>query len=281
MQDIIISNKSKLKEKKERILSDGPESVFVVSDFDRTLTKYYSDTNKVLSLIQILREGGFLGEEYTQKARGLFEKYHPYEIDPTLTFEERDKYMHEWWSNHNKLLVKFGLTTKIVEEVVRSRKVGFRDGALDFFEMLNIKNIPLIIISASGLGFAIDDYLIKNNVFFKNTKIITNCFEFDKNGRAVCAVEPVITTTNKYLAVKNHMKELKEINGSKKNIILLGDNYEDEKMANGFIQEDIIKFGFLNEKVDERLEDYKRAFDVIVLNDGKMDFVNEFISELI
>ncbi|PLX20319.1 hypothetical protein C0584_06265 [Candidatus Parcubacteria bacterium] len=280
MSDIVISNKEKLKRKKERILEDGIDSLFVVSDFDRTLTKHFSETHKVLSLVQMLREEGYLGEEYTKKARGLFEKYHPYEIDMTISFEEKNAKMEEWWRTHNQYFIDYGLNTRVVDEMVKKRKAGFRDGAIEFMTDLHENNIPLVIISASGLGFVIDDYLEKNKVFYKNTKIITNYIEFDEKGMAVGSREPVITTTNKYLAAKEHMSELKNINGKKKNIMLLGDSYEDEKMANSFFHEDILKIGFLNEKVDERLDDYKGAYDVVILNDGKMDYVIELLDEL-
>jgi len=131
------------------------------------------------------------------------------------------------------------------------------------------------------VGADIDDYLEKNDMYFENTKIITNYFNFDKNGKVISAKEPIITTTNKYLAVNEFTSTFEGVNRKKKNILLLGDNYEDENMANGFFQEDIIKIGFLNEEIDERLDDYKRVFDVVILNDGKMDFVNNLLKELV
>ena len=89
-----------------------------------------------------------------------------------------------------------------------------------------------------------------------------------------------MTTTNKYLVIKEHLPELVRVNGKKKNIILLGDNYEDQNMSDSFEYEDVIKIGYLNENKEELLDDYKKAFDVIVLNDGTMDYPNSLLKEL-
>lgn len=281
MKDIVISDENKFREKKERIAMDGLSNLFVVSDFDRTLTKSKFNNEKTSSLVAILRDGNYLGDEYSKLAKKLFEKYHPFEIDMNISFEEKNSKMHEWWTNHNKLFVKYGLSKKIIKDVVKNRKAGFREGAKRFTQLLHQNNIPLIIISASSLGADIDDYLEKNEMYFENIKIITNYFEFDNKGMVVRAKDPVITTTNKYLAVNEYTSTFESVNGKKKNILLLGDNYEDENMANSFFQEDIIKIGFLNEEIDERLENYKKVFDVVILNDGKMDFVNSFIKDLV
>ena len=280
MKDIIISNEKSFKEKKERIVDDGFDNIFVISDFDRTITKAFHDGEKVSSLIATLRESDYLGEEYIRKAENLFEEFHPFEIDMDISFEEKDKKMNEWWLSHNKLFVKYGLSMKIINEMVQERKVGFRDGAREFFINLDQENVPLIIASASSLGMLIDDYLEKNDVYFDNTKIITNYFDFNDRGIVVGAKDPIVTTTNKHKVINEHLAEIETRHNKKKNVILLGDNYEDEKMANGLHYADILKIGYLNEEVDENLDDYKRVFDVVILNDGSMDFANEFLKEL-
>ncbi|MDA3840546.1 MAG: hypothetical protein PF572_05625 [Patescibacteria group bacterium] len=280
MQDIVISDKEEFERKKERIAMDGLKNLFVVSDFDRTLTSAFHGNKKVSSLIAILREGDYLGAEYTKKATALFQKYHPFEIDMEISFEEKNTKMNEWWGNYNELFVEYRLSRKIINKIVEERKVGLRDGSKQFIKNLNKSNIPLLIASASSLGMVIDDYLEKNNVYFDNTKILTNYFNFDEKGVVVGVIDPIVTTTNKYLVINEHLAEIETVNNKNKNVLLLGDNYEDEKMANGFHCADIMKIGFLNEEVDENIDNYKRAFDVVILNDGKMDFVNEFIKDL-
>jgi hypothetical protein len=44
--------------------------------------------------------------------------------------------------------------------------------------------------------------------------------------------------------------------------------------------EEVIRIGFLNDQVDRRLEAYKRVFDVVITNDGPMDFVLALIHSI-
>jgi len=68
---------------------------------------------------------------------------------------------------------------------------------------------------------------------------------------------------------------------NRKNILLLGDHAGDAGMSDGFDAENIIKVGFLNEKVEENLEHYKKLFDVVLLDDPPFDFVVELIKDII
>jgi len=62
---------------------------------------------------------------------------------------------------------------------------------------------------------------------------------------------------------------------------LLGDNLEDIGMVDGFEYDNLLKIGFLNENIEENLENYKKAFDIVILNDGSMEFVNNLLKEII
>ena len=58
-------------------------------------------------------------------------------------------------------------------------------------------------------------------------------------------------------------------NADRVNSLLLGDNIEDTQMdacVRGF-SKNILTLGFLNDKVDERLDLYKNTFDIVLLND--------------
>jgi len=61
----------------------------------------------------------------------------------------------------------------------------------------------------------------------------------------------------------------------------LGDNISDIGMIKGFKYGNIIKVGFLNKKVKENLEDYKKNFDVVILNDSNKLYVDKLLKELI
>jgi hypothetical protein len=48
----------------------------------------------------------------------------------------------------------------------------------------------------------------------------------------------------------------------------------------GFEYDHLIKIGFLNDKVEENLEHYKKAFDVVLTGDASMAYVNELLNEV-
>ena len=81
--------------------------------------------------------------------------------------------------------------------------------------------------------------------------------------------------------------------------MLLGDNIGDLGMSEGLEHNSIIKIGFLSHKnplgfsgcrkssISQHkkkekilLEKFKENYDVIILNDGSMDFVNDLIKEI-
>ncbi len=73
------------------------------------------------------------------------------------------------------------------------------------------------------------------------------------------------------------MKKLKD----RKNVILLGDSLGDLEMIKGFDYVNLIRMGFLNYQDEENLEDYKKAYDVVILNDSSMDYVNGLLKKII
>jgi len=130
--NIIISNQRKLESLKEAIKKQGYKNLHVLSDFDRTLTYGCIDGVKTPSIISMLRDDRHLSEDYAKKANALFEKYHPIEIDPKVSLEDKKKAMTEWWNIHNKLLISSGLSKKDLEDIVNNGHVKFREGVGDF-----------------------------------------------------------------------------------------------------------------------------------------------------
>ena len=52
-------------------------------------------------------------------------------------------------------------------------------------------------------------------------------------------------------------------------------------MVGGFKYDGLMKIAFLNDKIEENLGEYKKNFDIIVLNDGNFYFVNEIMREIL
>ena len=60
----------------------------------------------------------------------------------------------------------------------------------------------------------------------------------------------------------------------------LGDNLGDIHMSDGLDHSEVISIGFLNERIDERLEVYKKTFDVVIINDGSMQFPLDLVMQI-
>lgn len=280
-KNIIIVNPQKFQKLIQEIKKDGTQFLHVLSDFDRTLTYAFVKGERVPSMISILRSSGdYLGEEYAKEAQALFQKYHQKENDPKIPLKERKRLMREWWLKHYQLLIKSGLSKKHLKIVVDSQKIRLRKGAKEFFKLLSLSKIPIVIMSASGLGAeAISMFLKKEKCFYPNIYIISNSFKWDKNGKAIGVQEPIIHSLNKDETMVKNFPFYKKIK-NRKNVILLGDSREDVGMVEGFAYKNLIKIGFLNEDIDKNLKLYKKVFDVLILNDSSLHFIKSLIKKL-
>ncbi|MBU2540060.1 hypothetical protein KJ786_02780 [Patescibacteria group bacterium] len=280
-ENIIISNPQELEKIKKAISEKGARGLHVLADFDRTLTSAFVGGKSVSSIISILYDGNYMTPDYTKKAKELHDKYYQIEIDPKVSFEEKKKAMQEWWTTHFDLLIKSGLNKKDIEKIVESGKVKFRDGFSGFIDFLKNHNIPLLIISSSGVGGdAISMLLEKQGKLYENIYIISNSYEWDKNGKAIAVKQPIIHGMNKDETIINDSPFFSKIK-DRKNVLLLGDSLSDIGMVKGFDYENLIKVGFLNERVEESLEAYKHTYDVVILNDSSMDYINKLLAEII
>jgi len=275
MQNVIYSNKDDFSKKLENFKQDGLDSLYVVSDFDRTLTKAYIDNETVPSLISILRSEWILSEEYSKQAHALYDKYHPIETDPNIDVEEKVKYMEQWWVKHKKLLIKTWLKKEHILQAVKHKKLQLRDGVEEFLLFLKKHKIPLIIFSASGLWADSIKMFLKNRwIDFDNIFIISNEFIWDKDKNAIDFKKPVIHTFNKNEDVIDNFSSIQTKIKWKINTLLIWDSLWDANMVKKW---NVVKIWFLNDKVDELLEEYKKKYDVVVLNDGDFSFINKLL----
>ena len=162
-----------------------------------------------------------------------------------------------------------------------SEETNFRAWCAELFDLLYQKNIPLIILSASGVGYDSIYYCLKNeNKLYDNIDIISNDFVRDENGKAIGVREPVIHSFNKDETVVKDFPIYEDIK-DRKNILLLGDGLWDAQMADGFDYENIIKIWFLNNDSPEHREKFSEVFDLIILDDGDIEEVNKIIKKLV
>ncbi len=109
--------------------------------------------------------------------------------------------------------------------------------------------------------------------------IISNFIEFDKKGKMTGIKGKIIHPFNKNedsLRPKIYKKIKK-----RKNVILLGDSLGDLSMIESFNYDNLIEIVFLNCTVDELLDEYKKNFDVVLLNDADMNYVNDLLKEMV
>jgi len=277
MENVLITNQNKFTKLKEKIKENGVEKLYFLADFDRTLTKAFVGGKKIPSMISVLRDENYLAPNYPEKAKTLFEKYHAIEMDINIPSEEKSKLMKEWWTKHFELLIESNLSKQDLEQAVKSNNIVLRGGMLKFLNILKDNNIPLVILSSSGLGQeAISLYLGKKNLLSDNIHIISNSFEWNEEGRAISVKEPIIHTLNKKVG-DYYIEAIKD----KTNVILLGDSLSDIGMIRGFDCENIIKIGFLNEDINNNLERYREVYDIVITNDSSVEFINILLSEII
>ena len=274
-----VANPKLLEEKINRIRSDGSESFHVVSDFDRTLTKAFVHGKRTHSSLAQLRESGYLEYDYSSRLFALYDEYRPIEIDEKLPLKEKIDKMREWWQKALDLAIESGLKKEIVEDIINKGKTVPRPGSFEFYDMLNENNIPLLIFSA-GIGDIIRGFLEKEGKLYDNIQIIANFYDFDEKGFARGYVSDIIHSFNKNESHIRKTPNYSEIK-NRKNIMLLGDTTGDLGMLKGLEPDTAIRVGFLNEGADGSLEKFMELFDVVILGDGRMDYVNKILSKIL
>ncbi len=280
MSNIIIPNPQNFNEKLQKIIAWWPKHFHVIADFDRTLTKAFAEWKPTVSLITRL-QNWFYPPEYAEKSNAIFNKYHPIEIDPNISLEEKKKAMTKRRDEQFMLMLSYGLTRKIIEDAMDSEDTNFRNWCADFFDTLHDKNIPLLILSASGLWYESVYYCLEHEKkLYDNIDIISNAFIRDEEGKAIGVREPIIHSYNKDETIIKDFPIYDEIK-DRKNVLLIWDGLGDAQMADGFDYENILKIWFLNNDTPENREKYSEVFDLIILGDGPMDEVNKIIKLIV
>ena len=95
-----------LREKIRAILDDGKNHLQVLTDFDKTLTRYFVDGGaKGHSSFQVIEQSSMLGSAVVEQLKALHAKYYPIEMSPTLSSEEKTPLMIEWYKSSFELLL--------------------------------------------------------------------------------------------------------------------------------------------------------------------------------
>ena len=276
MQNIHIPRPEQLKKK---LAQFNKTNFHLVADFDGTLTKAFINGKKVFSSYAYVRNKDYLGNEFSKISTQLKDHYRPIEFDPLVPQEEKNQKMEEWWTKHYELLIKHGMNLGIIKEILKTEKIELRQGYQKFFSLIKENQIPFLIFSA-GFGNLIQEFFKLKDLLSPQTHIISNFISFDQAGKAVSYTRPLIHSfSKKEVQIKKFPYE-KEIT-EKKNVILIGDTLGDTEMCQGVDHNTVIKIGFLNENTEELFDSYARAYDVLILNDGSLEYLNNLLKEII
>lgn len=155
------------------------------------------------------------------------------------------------------------------------------------------KGVPVLIFSA-GLADIIEEVLNqKVHRSFKNVRVVSNRMVFDENGHLQSFKGKTIHVLNKNehaldmaAPLHDHLDDVSGLSDEKSalkkrtNVLLLGDHIGDLGMSDGLDYETRISVGFLNDRVEDSLESYRKAFDILYLNDSSMHGVLKLATHL-
>ena len=144
-------------DKVKNIKNISDNSLYVVTDFDRTLTLGSSKSSwEILS-------SSFVDKNYIVERDKLAKIYRPIEVDETIDEKTKNKKMVKWWQKHIELLIKYKLKEEVINNAIKDVNImDKRSGLIEMLTSFHKRNIPVIIISA-GIGNFIELFLKINN----------------------------------------------------------------------------------------------------------------------
>jgi len=264
----------------QKIIAGGWENLLVVTDFDRTLTKAFVD-GKVTALISVMVREKIFDDDYIEKAKKSYEYYRPIEIDESLSLVYRSQKMQEWWEYVCEVLIDKKLSKAKIRLAMERSHQMLRPGVVEFLTKLNQKKVPVIILSANGLGQeSIEYFLEKHNLNFPNIQVFCNRFIWNEQGEAIDYQRPLIHVFNKDFQLVKNSPVFKSLNlKSRKNVLTIGDGISDLDMVKNCDYTNLLKVGFLNEDVDKLRAAFSKAFDVVIEGDGNFDYLNQILAK--
>ena len=243
------------------------DNLYVVADFDRTITNGNSKTSW-----SILANSDLVPKTYVSERQALYDYYRPIEVSETVEYDYKLRMMKEWFRKHIELFIKYQISKEIFDKAASNlRNMEFRPHAKEFIEFLHEKHIPLIIISA-GIGNFIESFLEHNNCNFDNIYISSNKIIF-KDGIASGIDNNIIHTFNKNeVSLPDYILEKIK---SRDNVLLLGDQVSDLNMVNKADHKSVVTVGFL-------MPDYSRDtlasnFDIVCEESDSYDDIKKIV----
>ena len=254
---------------KKKLSELEKDKIFVVADFDRTITTINS--NPTFSLYSLC---GLYGSEYDRERMAVHNHFRPIELDTSIPYEEKFELMKEWAIISYNLMIKYKVRESDVARIVKEKKLlELRSGAIEFINTLNRLGIPLVINSA-GIGNFIEYVLRLNNCYSDNIFISANFLSF-KDDIVVDSIKDIIHSMNKYDIRLS--EEYRESLMDKRVGIVIGDQLSDLNMDHNLPNEETLSFGFLEANVEENEELFNRQFDVVLKDNEGFESVGKLL----
>ncbi|CAM9411549.1 unnamed protein product [Laminaria digitata] len=155
-------------------------------------------------------------------------------------------------------MVQAGISRDILSAAVAKSALEFRHGHGELFGWLENERVPLLLFSA-GIADVLEEALKQRSEkpVPSNCHIISNRMAFDEEGMLTGFEGECLHVFNKHasspvVAPYFQTEEMRR----RGNVVLLGDSLGDLNMANGVGSGEVLTVGFLNDKVEERLDTY-------------------------
>ncbi|KAI4810930.1 hypothetical protein KUCAC02_013857 [Chaenocephalus aceratus] len=238
------------------LIKGGASKLQIITDFDMTLSKFAVNGKRCPSCHNIIDNCNL--------------------IDPNLTMEEK----YPYFKSHT-LLVEQRLEKDKLPEVVRESEAALREGYEQFFDRLQQHNVArLHLLRRPGRRVGGDHPPSRSLPPQRQGRLQLHGLRL-KNGVLKGFKGELIHVYNKHdSALRNteYFKQVKEYS----NIILMGDSLGDLSMADGAPNvENILKIGFLNDKVDERLDKYLDSYDIVLVKDETLEVPNAILQKVL
>jgi HAD superfamily phosphoserine phosphatase-like hydrolase len=218
-QNLIFGDHASVTAKLQRFASAGPEQIYYLFDFDRTLTTS-KHTGVDTNTWQILH--GLLSEEGQKISEAVRSKYLKMEEQGMLTLQES----HTFSATILDLHTLHGTNKRDIEHA--ARLVRLRDGSQELFAACERAHIPTVILSA-GIRDIIE--LIARSNGLHPTLLVSIKLQFDDDGRITgWDKDSMILTHNKRESVQQWVSH---ISAARPYTVLIGDTTEDARMVEG------------------------------------------------
>ncbi|XP_046709377.1 7-methylguanosine phosphate-specific 5'-nucleotidase A-like isoform X3 [Silurus meridionalis] len=253
----------------------GTSTLQVISDFDMTLTRFAHNGVHCPTTHNVLHSSTLISEECKTKMRDLFAHYYPIEINSSMSEEEKIPHMVEWWTQAHDLLIQQRIRKDQLAQAVRNSGAMLREGYKRFFDVLHQNSVPLLIFSA-GVGDILEEVIAGHDIFHPNVRVFSNYMDYDEEGVACAFKGEMIHSFNKR---EGALQNTQQFIHDRTNVLLLGDTPGDLNMADGVQNlHNILRIGFLNDKVDERMKQYISSYDIVLVKDETLDIPNAILN---